>query len=503
MEVPSNFFQALWYSFTNPTPSLTAAYVLMGTLLIIIFAVGCYYIFTSVAAAAGTDPRVSNSNVIKANADRVATLEAFVGEPFNSEKELAKMVFREVAATAKRANADKGHVNQEGFASPVGFTLGSTQAGPAAAGTGNGKPAPPPMISSNSLKTLLLSVPPEEQYLVNFAPLTASIGGYIGPINNGVFNPEYYIPKCLRAGIRSFVLPIGVYYDDNKKPPNWQYSGKPAIVCRDVKNKIISLNGTTVEKFCQSLITHRDANKTQKGEPIILYIHATENIPDPAKNEKDYVQLTSDIAKELQVLDPTRLILLGSYGSAVGAERQSEILTQTPLSELEGKILIFTNFDIHLGIKKAYDSISPNLYDYVNFVYKPLTAANVGTTSISSAQPSARSIHVADVSGSTVNWADQARVTWFVTAQDSPLEVPLVSAVENVTKSIQGIPVPFLSVDLSLTRDIWDLWGGYAWRLKPEENRYSKPPPIIPQNPSTKLNARVDDSLHPGQTLIK
>jgi hypothetical protein len=360
------------------------------------------------------------------------------------------------------------------------------------------------MIASNSLKMLLKNVPPEEQYLVNFAPLTASIGGYIGPIHNGVFNPEYYIPKCLRAGIRSFVLPVGVYYDDNKKPPNWPYSGKPAIVCRDSMNKIISLNGMTIEKFCQSLIKHKDSNKAQSGEPILLYIHATENVPDPVKNEKDYVQLTSDIAKELKVLDPTRLILLGTYGSAVGGERQSEILTQTPLSELEGKILILTNFDIKLAIKKAYASISPTLYKYTNFVYKPLTAANIGTTSISSAQPAARSIHVGDVSGSTVQWPDQSRVTWFVTAEDSPLTVPAAPAVDIVTKSgIQGIPIPFLSVDLSETREIWDLWGGYAWRLKPEENRYSKPPPIVPQNPSTKLNARVDDSLEPGQTLIK
>jgi hypothetical protein len=292
-----------------------------------------------------------------------------------------------------------------------------------------------------------------------------------------------------------------MYLDDNKKPPNWPYSGKPAIVCRNADGKILSLNGMSIRKFCEVLMIYKSMVNAQASEPILIYLDATTGyVPDIVRDEKKYVQFTSDIAKELKPLDPFRLLTISSYGSAVGGENQTNILTQIPLTELKEKVLIFTNFNITVGTKDAYSSIRPLLYDYANFTYAPVTAATVGTASANKCS----SIHLSDVSGSQVNWTDQSRTSWMITGQDDFTKTPDSASVSAATATgIQTIPIPFFFTEPAQTQTLWSQWSGYAWQLKPPAARYTKPPPIVPQNPSTALNARVSDKLEPGQTSVK
>jgi hypothetical protein len=337
---------------------------------------------------------------------------------------------------------------------------------------------------------------------VNLCPLTASLGGYIGPLVGGVFDPEFYVTQALRAGIRSFVLPVSLYYDDNKTQPNWPLSGNPAIVCRNSAGKIISLNGMSIKKFCTLLVMYMSQNASQSNEPVLLYIDATPGyIPNPITEEKAYVQLTSNIANELSPIDPFRLLTISSYGSAVGGQRQREILTQIPLEDLKQKILVFTNFDINVGTKDTYaKTIKPLLFDYVNFVYVPVTAANIGTTTAKNCF----SIHLADTQGAQVNWSDQARISWVFAGQDDFTGAPDANMVLTATAAgIQSIPIPMFFGDAEQTKALWSQWSGYAWKIKKPDARYTKPPPVVPQKVKASLNARVDNKLQPGQTLIK
>lgn len=343
-----------------------------------------------------------------------------------------------------------------------------------------------------------------ERYLVNLCPLTASLGGYIGSAEPGAFYSEIYIQHALRAGIRSFVLPISTYLDDNKYPPNWPLSGDPAIVCRDLKGKIISLNGLSVKKFCSDLMTYMTENSAQANEPIILYIHETEEyVPDKIGQEEKYVKFMSKIARELDVIPvERRLTTLGGYGSGVGSANESVILTQIPLSNLKGKFIIMTNFDTKPGLKTAYKNITPSLDNYVNFTVKPVVAANAGLN-VNTAN-SSRSLHLADVKTTKINWSDQARTVWHMTTLDNPLATPPADTVDLAVKSgIQMIPVPFFMTNkVDELKPIWDTWKGYAWRLKLPAARYLKPAPVVPQPAKAQMNARVDSSLQPGQVAF-
>ena len=344
-----------------------------------------------------------------------------------------------------------------------------------------------------------------ERYLVNLCPLTASLGGYIGSAEPGAFYSEIYVQHALRAGIRSFVLPISTYLDDNKYPPNWPLSGDPAIVCRDLNGKIISLNGLSVKKFCSDLMTYMTENSAQANEPIILYIHETEEyVPDKIGQEEKYVKFMSKIARELDVIPvERRLTTLGGYGSGVGSANESVILTQIPLSNLKGKFIIMTNFDTKPALKPVYKNITPSLDNYVNFTVKPVVAANAGLN-VNTAN-SSRSLRLADVKTTKINWSDQARTVWHMTTLDNPLATPPADTTDLAVKSgIQMIPVPFFMTNkVDELKPIWDTWKGYAWRLKVPAARYLKPAPVVPQPAKAQMNARVDSSLQPGQVAFK
>lgn len=360
--------------------------------------------------------------------------------------------------------------------------------------------------------TLIKQLDPLEQFLINLQPLTAVFGGCIGPTVDGVFSVDYYLQKALNMGIRSFVLPISTYVDPNKVPPIWPFSNRPAIVFRDKSGIITSRNGLTIKKFCDTLqLLLQSSNPTQSEEPILLHIVPVEGyVPDPVKEEKGYVTLMQDIAEELQSINSRRLVSLGQYGSAVGGARETEILTQTPLTDLKNKILVFTTFDVKIALKDAYSNKKGHLYEYANFIPQPV----VGDAGTTSSQPNvlqgsntgsgSKIIKLADIAGSKVNWMAQARTTFYGTYQDSPLEAPTASAVEGALKAgIQLIPIPFFYLDPTEdTSKILNLWGGFAWKVKEKDARFTKPAPIVPAPVNPKFNARVDNTLQPGQTKI-
>ena len=359
------------------------------------------------------------------------------------------------------------------------------------------------MEASQSLYTsLMLSMDPTERYLINLCPLTASIGGFLGPLDQGLFEPNYFVRTCLKSGIRSFVLPISTYLDDNKVPPNWPYSTKPAIVYRQGNGQITSLNGMSVKDFCKALVVNRNENTVQSSEPILLYLHADEKyLPDPSKEEKDYVKFMSELATELEPLEGQLFKTYKNMGSMMNAKREREILLEIPLEELKNKILIFTNFDFRKFENKAYTNIEKKLGNYINFYYTPVVSENVGLGKGSGG----RSMRLEDVSGSKVDWKNQARTLWHTSILSSPSLIPDVAVVDNAIRTgIQAIPCPWIFQDVDPKAfQVWQLWRGYAFRLKEPSARYAKPVPVQPQVPSAKLNARVAPTLQPGQTKIK
>jgi hypothetical protein len=363
--------------------------------------------------------------------------------------------------------------------------------------------------SKSLYSDLINQLSERERYLVNVCPLTANVAGFIGPKEAGVFNADLYVRKALRAGVRCFILPISSYIDDNKRPPLFPFSGKPAIVFRDENGTIQSRNALTVRKFISTLLGNLYINPGQMDEPILLYIVADhQHLPDPVKQEKAYVSIMRDVADELNAIGGSALKTLGGYGSATGGRREREILMETRLEDLKQKVLVATTFDTRLQLKDAYNNMTPRLFEQCNFL--PIVPSTESTSrpnvvATSSSAKSSFSIRLTDVIGSRVNWKDQSRTALHACLQDSHLVMPTKEQVNEVTRNgIQVIPIPFFYLDtMDKVKQIQQSWNGYGWRLKEGEARFTKPAPIQPAPANPAMNARAAANLQPGQMTVR
>jgi len=322
------------------------------------------------------------------------------------------------------------------------------------------------------------TLPPNQSFLVNICPLTGYLGGYLGPPEH-LMDANYYLTMAFQAGVRSFVLPVSTYINRSKEPPNWPYSGEPALVCRDSSDIIISENGLTITSFINALIK----NKSISGfgsDPIFLFIE--DAISDIDRKKINYVSFMKKIASALSPLDPYRLTTAGSYGSVVGGLQQKKLLTEIPLSTFTNKILIFTNFDT------SQDG-DLSLGSYANFIYSKDDTLPV------------RTIGLENLVGSTVNYITNSRINWYI-AKSKGLSAPSVSTVQlGLENGMQCIPIPLLSTPMENIKDIWSLWKGASYRLKPEKARYTQPDPVVPSRPSEKLNASIQGQP-PGNLVV-
>ena len=337
--------------------------------------------------------------------------------------------------------------------------------------------------SASTFFTQTYSMPdlPERQsFLVNMCPLTAYLGGYLGPPEN-VMNATYYVETAIKAGIRSFILPISTYINESKVPPDWPYSGEPVIACRDTLGTII--NAISLTQFINALLEYRIVSG-YGSEPILLYI---EDALSPAvKSKINYVSFMNKIASSLALLDTYRLTSVGSYGSVIGGSKQAKLLTEIPISAYNNKILIFSDFDIQ------QDS-ALNLASYVNFSYSYSYATDTNPV---------RTIALEDIAGSTINYVANSRTNWYIAKSRTPLALPTTTVLVNAySNGIQCIPIPFISASMADIKDIWNIWKGSSYKVKDDKSRYTQPEPIVPSVVSTKLNASIQGK-EPGKLVV-
>jgi hypothetical protein len=319
-----------------------------------------------------------------------------------------------------------------------------------------------------------------QSFLVNICPLTAYLGGYLGPPEH-IMDANVYLQTAFAAGIRSFVLPITTYLNPSKVPPVWPYSGTPMLVARDTSDTIISVNGISLEQFITAILEYKSVSG-YTGEPILLFLE--DALSDIDRSKMNYVKFMKTIAGQLQALDPYRVTTAGSYGSIVGGKNQKKLLTEIPLSFFTNKIVIFTNFDT------AQDD-TQSLASYANFIYSPTN----NTLPV-------REMALEDVKGSTVNLVASARTNWLIAKSKAPLTLPTTATIQGALASgIQCIPIPLLAVPMADVADVWRLWNGASYSLKQENARYTSPSPVVPAAPSLRLNASIQGK-EPGTLVV-
>ena len=321
--------------------------------------------------------------------------------------------------------------------------------------------------------------------LVNFYALACRYTGYIGPIEDGYFDPSVSVQMAVNAGCRVFVLDID-YIDVQC---NATYI--PRIVVRDSKGRMMiqyndnyRVNNPTgeIRSVCEAIQNKAFGDCQNAADPVIIVLHFLRTPPGGTKS-RSVLQYYSLVAK---ALTPFRNRLLGNESSGGTFHRQSQenILLSNAIDTYSGKVLLFSNADTS-GFRDS--SASFESYDDLDFL--------VNLRLIKSDKKNVTSFGVIESTDYFMNLPEedkndaiqQTKMKWTICLSPNP-SLPVTQAVYNKLTQIYGvqcIPAQLFDVEASKFLFADTLFKTRGFAPKPCDDRNSDkclcyfPPDIV------------------------
>lgn len=182
----------------------------------------------------------------------------------------------------------------------------------------------------------------EQVTLVNIQPVSVKQAGYVGPTEkDGEFETDRSIIEATRAGVRFFVLQID--YLEKSLGDGFDPVKTPTLLYRNDSGTLISKNGASIADLANQLSTYAfNTDFPSHTQPVILYLHFIRT-PDALANPDKYLAYLKSVAEALAPIQP---YILNKYETTDFTRQKNErILLYSPLSNFEGKILLWTNAD--------------------------------------------------------------------------------------------------------------------------------------------------------------
>lgn len=340
-------------------------------------------------------------------------------------------------------------------------------------------------------------ISPLEDCLINFQPLTVIYPGFLGPLQNGVFNENDGVKTVLRMGSRCFVLPID-YHDKDTMPASFPPANKPCLMYRDEGGTVRSLNGGRIRPVAQAIADVAWSDLVvQRNDPFILILYF---VNAPEAGTREYLDFLSQVAIDLEPLSP---YLLGQTPSGVyNRQAKQDELFFVNTSELERKLLVLCNADTS-GFRTSNKDFNHTYLpkedlDYWTHmrIFKQNADTPLGITTMPEQGVIPKSI--IDKTAYYVSLpTDPANKRTAVNATKEKFMITLSSGVPNPTGATATLAldtfgvqcVPLLLIDYTAdTQNLLRKWK-YAWKAKPKAIRYVRPEPIRVETQSPSVNA--------------
>jgi hypothetical protein len=342
------------------------------------------------------------------------------------------------------------------------------------------------------------AVTDRENCLINFQPLTVIHPGFLGPLQDGVFDERVGVTAAIRMGARCFILPID-YHTKETMGPTFPAPNVPCLLYRDSGDTVRSINGGSIAKAAQAIadVAWSDI-VSQRNDPFILVLYF---LRTPEQQTKAYLDFLSQVAVELAPLSP---YLLGQTPDGVyNRQANQDKLLFVNTNQLEKKLLVFSNADT-TGFRTAnrdfkHTYVPKEDLDYwVHLrIYKQNLDSSYGVTTTPEASAMPRSF-VESISYFTSlpsdpttkkNTTDSTKQK-FTIALPKAEQTPPVKQLETLLDTYGVQSVPLLLIDYTPEiQSALSKWK-YAWRAKPKEIRYVRPEPIVVAAQNPIVNAR-------------
>jgi len=341
-------------------------------------------------------------------------------------------------------------------------------------------------------------MPDTEASFINFHALGCRFTGYIGPIQNGYFDPDVAIQNSVQAGCRVFVLDID--YVSECSGESMQYY--PRIVARDAQGKmLIKFNSnrpvcntsvhSNLKDVCEKINFYAFSDACQNREdPLVIVLYFLRQ-PTGSYQSKTVLDYFSNVAKSLAPFKD-RLLTNELDGGTFYRQKQESRLLINKMMDYSGKVLIFSNANTS-GFRESQAYSTYEDLDYLVNLRLGYTQTKLGVTET---DPTFGILETAEdymiIPNDRMNQVSEAtKLKWTICLPQDPTQVVPIETYTKITASLGVNCVPGMIFDTPncdyLFKD--PLFKTYSFMPKPEAIRYKKPPVVIPADPNPSTNA--------------
>lgn len=361
-----------------------------------------------------------------------------------------------------------------------------------------------PLASARRPITELLNqnvIPEMEQCFVNFYSLGCRYTGYIGPINEGYWDPDLAVQIAINAGCRTFILEID--YLDECKGETVKYF--PRIVVRDAQNKMrIKYNSnrpicnspqhSNIRDVCEKINFYAFAPGCQNAsDPVTIVLYFLRQPPGSYKS-KTVLDYYSNVAKALSPFQ-NRLLHNELDGGTYYRQSQEGRLLINNIKDYSGKVLIFSNANT-IGFRETQLYAPNEDLDFLTNLRLMYNQTKLGVTENNSAAPFGILQTAEDYTiippDRTDEITEDTKLRWTICLSQDPSKSVTKDTYNKIT-SIFGVHcVPIILFDINANDYMFkdNLFKTYSYIPKPEGLRYIKPPVVIPGEPNPSTDAK-------------
>jgi len=343
--------------------------------------------------------------------------------------------------------------------------------------------------------TGLADMPPVQQNFINFFALACRYPSYIGPMTNGYVDADIGVQAAVQAGCRVFVLDID-YLDDCD-------NYFPRLVVRDIQGKLM-MNQASNQPFCQSpdhsnlvdacqkISTYAFADSCPQAEdPLVLVLYFLRQPPGSYKSKAvlDYFAAVATALAPFQ----DRMLTNELDGGTFYRQKQEGRLLINPLSDYNGKVLVFSNANTTGFRENTSYPLNQDL-DYMTHLRLSYSQTKMGLTDNESGTMygilQAAEDFMSIPADRTEDVVDQTKLRWTICLPRDPLTTVPAATYASITGKlgVNAVAAPLFDPAASyLFTDA--TFRTYGFVPKPEELRYIKPPVVTPAHPNPSTNA--------------
>lgn len=319
------------------------------------------------------------------------------------------------------------------------------------------------------------------QCFVNFYSLGCRYPGFLGPANNGYWNPDIAIQLAVNSGCRTFIFDIDYITNCDNLYPRMVVRNskgisiiKDDVLCNDATN-------SNIKEVCDKINFYAFSSCENKKDPVVIVLYFLQK-PPGENNSITVLNYYSEVAKALSPFK-NRLLDSDVNNGVFYRQKQENMLLINNITDYNGKVLIFSNANTS-GFRES--PIKYSSYEDLDFLVNlrlQYTQTQLGITE------KGTGAGILEVASNFMNIpSDQLQSTvqhitknWTLCLSTEQIDKDTYGKITN-TYGVHCIPTTIFDDNTFMySKDLFEI---YSFIPKPDKLCYKKPAKVIASEPN-------------------